>query len=140
MRAAAGSLNHLRLSVRDPAVSAALYGPVLVELGWAEIAREDHGRAWERRDPVAGRQWLILTPVSDVHRDAPRHDDFAPGFHHLALNAADRAQVDRVHEILLDLGADVVDPPGIHNDDPDYYAVFFRDPDDFKLEVVFLSS
>ena len=35
---------------------------------------------------------------------------------------------------------DVVDPPGIHNDDPDYYAVFFRDPDDFKLEVVFLSS
>ena len=52
MRAAAGSLNHLRLSVRDPAVSAALYGPVLVELGWAEIAREDHGRAWERRDPL----------------------------------------------------------------------------------------
>jgi len=26
VRAAAGSLNHLRLSVRDPAVSAALYG------------------------------------------------------------------------------------------------------------------
>jgi catechol 2,3-dioxygenase-like lactoylglutathione lyase family enzyme len=133
---ATGSLNHLRLSVRDPAASATFYNPVLAELGWRAIPRDDNGRAWERRDPTAGAQWLILTPVADKHRAAPPHDDFAPGLHHLALNATDRAQVDRVHDILLDLGAEVIDPPGTHHNDLGYYAVFFRDPDGFKLEVV----
>jgi catechol 2,3-dioxygenase-like lactoylglutathione lyase family enzyme len=85
---------------------------------------------------VAGAQWLILTPVAAEHRDAPPHDLTAPGFHHLALNAADRAQVDRVHELLVALGADVLDAPAEYDYNPGYYAVFFRDPDGFKLEVV----
>ena len=85
-----------------------------------------------RRDPTAGAQWLILTPVSD----APPHDLFAPGFHHLALNAADRDQVHRVHEILLALGADILDAPAEYDYEPGYYAVFFLDPDGLKLEVV----
>jgi glyoxylase I family protein len=132
----AGSLNHLRLSVRDPAASERLYDAVLSELGWVQIPRDDGGRAWERRDPTAGAQWLILTPVSDEHRDAPPHDLRAPGFHHLALNAADRAQVHRVHEVLVGLGAEILDAPAEYDYDPGYYAVFFLDPDGLKLEVV----
>src|SRR4051794_22952572 len=133
---AAGSLNHLRLSVRDPAVSERFYDPLLSELGWVQIPRHDEGRAWERHDPTAGRQWLILTPVANKHRDAPPHDRFAPGFHHLALNAADRDQVHRVHDMLLELGADILDAPAEYDYDPGYYAAFFRDPDGFKVEVV----
>jgi glyoxylase I family protein len=133
---AAGSLNHLRLSVRDPAVSERFYDPLLAELGWVQIPRHDGGRAWERHEQAAGRQWLILTPVADEHRDAPPHDLFAPGFHHLALNAADRAQVDRVHDVLIELGADILDAPAEYDYNPGYYAVFCRDPDGFKLEVV----
>ena len=133
---AAGSLNHLRLSVRDPAVSERFYDAVLSELGWVQIPREDGGRAWERRDAESAAQWLILTPVADEHRDAPPHALGAPGFHHLALNAVDRDQVQRVHEVLLALDADVLDAPAEYDDDPGYYAVFFRDPDGLKLEVV----
>jgi glyoxylase I family protein len=132
----AGSLNHLRLSVRDPAVSERLYDPVLSALGWVQIPRDDGGRAWERHDPTAGAQWLILTPVGDEHRNAPPHDLRAPGFHHLALNAADRDQVHRVHEILVGLGAEILDAPAEYDYDPGYYAVFFLDPDGLKLEVV----
>ena len=133
---ASGSLNHLRLSVRDPAASARFYDALLGPLGWARIPREDGGRAWERHDPAAGRQWLILTPGADEHRDAPAHDRFAPGFHHLALNAADRAEVDRVHDVLVGIGAEILDAPAEYDYNPGYYAVFCRDPDGFKLEVV----
>jgi glyoxylase I family protein len=134
----AGSLNHLRLSVRDPAASEAFYDPLLTELGWVQIGRHDGGRAWQRRDPKGGPQWLIFTPVAEAHRDAPPHDLTAPGFHHLALNAADREQVHRVYDMLVDLGADILDAPAEYDYNPGYYAVFFRDPDGFKLEVVHL--
>jgi glyoxylase I family protein len=133
---AAGSLNHLRLSVRDPAASERFYDPLLSLLGYVQIAREDGGRAWERQDPTAGAQWLILTPVAPEHRDAPAHDLTAPGFHHLALNAAGRAQVDEVHEALVGLGAEILDAPAEYDYNPGYYAVFARDPDGLKIEVV----
>jgi glyoxylase I family protein len=132
----AGSLNHLRLSVRDPAATEAFYDPVLALLGYVQIARHDGGRAWERRDATGAAQWLIFTPVAPEHREAAPHDLTAPGFHHLALNAVDREQVDRVHEVLVALGAEILDAPAEYDYNPGYYAVFFRDPDGFKLEVV----
>jgi hypothetical protein len=55
---------------------------VLAELAWTEIARDDDGRASERRDRDGGREWPILTPVADANRN-------------------------RVGEILLDLGGGV---------------------------------
>jgi catechol 2,3-dioxygenase-like lactoylglutathione lyase family enzyme len=54
----------------------------------------------------------------------------------VAFNASDRAHVDRVHELLRTVGAEILDPPGEYDDEPDHYAVFFRDPDGFKLEVL----
>jgi len=117
-------------------VSERFYDAVLSELGWVQIPRDDGGRAWERRDAESAAQWLILTPVADEHRDAPPPALGAPGFHHLALNAVDRDQVHRVHEVLLALDADILDAPAEYDYDPGYYAVFFRDPDGLKLEVV----
>jgi glyoxylase I family protein len=133
---APGSLNHLRLSVRDPAATERLYDPVLSLLGWRQIPREDGGRAWERTAASGAAQWLIVTPVAPRHRDAPAHDRTAPGLHHLALNAQDREQVHRVHELLTELGAEILDPPAEYDDGTGAYAVFFSDPDGFKLEVV----
>jgi glyoxylase I family protein len=131
----AGSINHLRLSVRDAAASEAFYDPLLSMLGYAQVARDDGGRAWGRRDPGARTQWLILTPAAPEPRDAP-HDLTAPGFHHLAFNADSRAQVDAAHALLRDNRAQILDPPAEYDYEPGYYALFFRDPDGFKLELV----
>jgi predicted lactoylglutathione lyase len=57
--------------------------------------------------------------------------------HHLAWVADSRADVDRLHKLLVEIGATVLDPP---TDYPHYregyYAVFFADPDGLKLEFV----
>lgn len=57
--------------------------------------------------------------------------------HHLAWTADDRADVDRMHRLLLDIGATVLDAPAEYPKyGPGYYAVFFADPDGLKLEYV----
>ena len=46
------------------------------------------------------------------------------------------AVVDRAHELALGARAEILDPPQEFHHEPGYYAVFFRDPDGFTLEVV----
>jgi hypothetical protein len=47
-----------------------------------------------------------------------------------------RALVDRVHDVPLRQSAEILEPHSEYDDEPDCYAVFFRDPDGFKLEVL----
>ena len=61
------------------------------------------------------------------------HDRYAPGLHHLAFNAESREDVDGLYSFLREMGADILDPPRVYYE-PDYYAVFFADPDGIKLE------
>jgi glyoxylase I family protein len=106
-----------------------LYDRVLRCLGFEEVEREDDGVAWRRRGT---NQWLILTPASR----AGEHDAAAPGLHHIAFAADDRATVERAHALAVEAGAEILDPPQEFDYEPDYYATFFRDPNGFKLEVV----
>jgi glyoxylase I family protein len=41
-----------------------------------------------------------------------------------------------IHEVLVSQSAEIIEPPSEYDDEPDHYAVFFRDPDGVKLEVV----
>jgi glyoxylase I family protein len=125
-------LDHLRLTVRDVEKARRLYDPVMRALGHPPVAREDGGAAWGSQETG----YLILTAASHVGG----HDGAAPGLHHAAFAAPSREVVDRVGEIVAELGAEILDPPGEYDDEPDHYAVFFRDPNGFKLEVVHVAA
>jgi glyoxylase I family protein len=125
----ASVIDHLRLSVRDIDAAGRFYGPLMRTLGFTPEPRDDGGLAWGNADA----QWLILTPATVDGAI----DDFAPGLHHIAFSARDRAHVDEVHEGLVQRSAHVLEPPSEYDDEPDHYAVFFRDPDGLKLEVLY---
>ncbi len=57
------------------------------------------------------------------------------GLHHYAFELSRRADVDELYVYLKKRGIEVVDPPGEYY--PDYYAVYFLDPDGIKLEGMF---
>ena len=66
------------------------------------------------------------------------HDRYSPGLHHVAWHAQSRADVDRLHALLVEIGATVLDAPADYPQYGDgYYAVFFADPDGLKLEFVY---
>src|SRR4029077_356556 len=120
-------VDHLDLTVKDLAVSVPFYEKVLGALGFRRIAYEsdiEHDIHWANAQLSIG-----------LHEEAPEernavHPRRRPGFHHLALRARTRADVDEFHAFLVREGVTVLDPPAEYPQyGTDYYAVFFADPD-----------
>ena len=133
-----GRIDHIILTVREPEASFALYDAFLRFLGYELVSRGDAGIEWvledEEGSPSVG---LVKARGAGVAR---RHDRYSPGLHHLAWAADSREDVDRLHELLVGMKADVLDAPADYpqyNTGQGYYAVFFADADGLKLEYVF---
>jgi glyoxylase I family protein len=122
--------DHLDLTVSDLERSIAFYGLVLPALGMRRVVHESYV-AWGNAHMNIG-----LRAAADQHR-GERFDRTRVGFHHLALKARRRGDVDRFHAFLVRSGVTVLDPPAEYPEyGPRYYAVFFADPDGMKLELV----
>jgi len=66
-----------------------------------------------------------------IHRRKPG------AVHHIAFRASSRNEVDRIYQKVLELGAEILDEPQIFpQHGPNYYALFFNDPDGIKYEIV----
>ena len=132
---ATGWLHHIDLTVSDLPRSLAYYAWVLPLMGFERIADCEEGPLWAGQGMELGLQ--AARPAS---RSA-RHDRYAPGLHHLAFGAPTRAAVDRLHGELVKFGVEILDAPALYERyAPDYYAVFFADPDGLKLEYVHTSK
>jgi hypothetical protein len=47
-----------------------------------------------------------------------------------------REEVDSFYHFLLDRNVPILDPPAEYDYEPGYYAFFFSDPDELKLEIM----
>jgi catechol 2,3-dioxygenase-like lactoylglutathione lyase family enzyme len=110
-------IDHISLQVDDVDTAMAWYSAFLAPLGIAAVA--DFGDV-VGYGPAGGAPVFWIGKATD------------PGGRqtHVAFTAADRATVDAVHRVAVDLGREILHPPKewpqYH---PGYYAVFVRDPD-----------
>lgn len=124
-------MNHFALTVSDLEASARFYHGLLGFFGY------ELGHASEEVVVLEGKDFELILYLSDPKYNHGRHELYAPGFHHVALKAADRSEVDRVGAWLRENAWDVINLPVEYPDYPgNYYAVFFRDPDGLKWEVM----
>lgn len=132
-----GFVHHIDLSVSDLAKSRVFYEQVLAHMGYAP--GEDYGargQDFDMRTPFGFTS--VGVRVSEGPHAARTHDRYAPGMHHLAWTAENRADVDALYALLKEIGAEILDPPADYPQyGAGYYAVFFADPDGMKLEYVF---
>lgn len=114
---------HIGLEVSDLARSAAFYDAVFHRIGCRRMYEAESAIAYGR---VEARFWIVA-------RGLPP----APGYGHIALEAAGKAAVDAAYEAGLANGGSDAGPPGPRPQyGPRYYAAYLRDPDGLKLEVV----
>lgn len=134
-------IDHIQITVRDLDSALPFYDGLLELLGFdverkvsASITEHDF-RVVEYLHPRFS--FAITSPRSAfaedlVHRRKPG------ALHHLAFRAESRAEVDRLHAELEAIGAHIVGGPKLWPEHgPDYYAVFFKDPDGIKYEIVY---
>ena len=134
MTALLKGIDHIYLSVTDFARAEAFYDAVMEALG---LHKGDKAIAGERHAHyVAPTFQLTIRPA---RTDAP-FDAYRAGLHHLCFQAADRAAVEACHQRLTALGVTVTAPAVYPEYNPEYYAVFFEDPDGIRLEVVARTS
>jgi catechol 2,3-dioxygenase-like lactoylglutathione lyase family enzyme len=132
------ALHHLDLNVTDMKRSHAFYDRVLSHIGYRSVD-------YSVPDEAEGFDWLAPSLSGDRFsiglyqaRGSLRHDRYSAGVHHIALTAPSREAVDDLYGVLLDIGAQILNPPREYPEyEPGYYAVFFLDPDGIKLEYVF---
>ena len=137
---AQGGINHLALTVTNLDQSAVFYDKILELAGYARVevppATQELMKtrllAWTSANGA-----ITMRPVKGENLRKP-HDRNEPGLNHLAFAAGSRAEVDRMHELLKEIGAHILDPPAEYPYFPGYYAVYFTDPDGLKLEFAFV--
>lgn len=146
-----GPLNHIDLSVGYPEKSIPFYDALLTTLGyrrWLPEKPEWSGAnpsraAWSINYADGSSFGIEVRPARTESRDR-RYDRYEPGPHHLAFHAASEKVVNQVHEAILAIDGEVLDPPAEYGGQPgygqQYYAVFFADPDGVKLEVGYVKA
>jgi len=135
-----GAINHLDLTVTDPGVSEPFYRRVLCFMGF-EPRRLAHGSTHLPLFHSTQKGQRLFSIALQVAKHRGEHDRYKPGLHHVAFSAASRADVDGLHELLVKMGATILDPPAEYPQyAPGYYAVFFSDPDGLKLEFVHMPN
>jgi catechol 2,3-dioxygenase-like lactoylglutathione lyase family enzyme len=115
-------IDHVGVEVSDLARSARFYDAVFGRLGGRRLIDGNQGIAYGVDRP---RVWI-------VDRGRPP----APGYGHLALEAAGKAAVDAAHEAGLENGGRDDGPPGPRPQyGARYYAGYLLDPDGLRVEI-----
>jgi catechol 2,3-dioxygenase-like lactoylglutathione lyase family enzyme len=107
-------------------------------MGFHRIEDADEGPLWAGAHVEVGLQTARTGLQTAKTGPTAAHDRRSPGLHHLAFTAPAREAVDALYDELQAANVFIFDPPADYpHYAPGYYAVFFADPDDIKLEYVY---
>ncbi|MCL1950603.1 MAG: VOC family protein [Turicibacter sp.] len=126
-----GLIHHLEIYVSNLQKSTEFWGWLLGELGYVPFQSWEGGSSFKQ-----GETYLTFVQTEDRFLDIPYHR-CRTGLNHLAFHLPDRGELDALTEKLKDRGTNILYADRHpHAGGPDYYAVFFEDPDRIKVELV----
>jgi catechol 2,3-dioxygenase-like lactoylglutathione lyase family enzyme len=132
------ALRHTDLVISSLDKSLEFYRGLLNLLGWKEEITIK-GERGEKLVYIAGPLGFKDGALGFRERQSAKrripYDRYDIGVHHVAINAATRADVERCADWLKANSFEIESGPAEYYNDH-YYAVFFYDPDGIKLEIV----
>lgn len=122
-------IGYVTLGTNDRKRGARFYDAICGELGVGRMMENEQFIAWGKPDGGAG---IGLTTPFDGNPATVGNGVM------VALEAADEAQVQRLHAIALENGGTCEGPPGPRGEG--FYAAYFRDPDGNKLNAFLMTG
>lgn len=134
-------IDHIQITVKDLKIAEPFYDRLLTILGF-DINRKTIGFVAEHDFRVVEYFHPLLIFGINSPREAFKDDEIhrrKPGaLHHLAFKATSRSEVDELYPEIVKAGAQIIDEPKFYPQHGEsYYALFFKDPDGIKYEIVF---
>ncbi len=138
-------VDHIEITVRDVETAVQFYDQFLALLGYdlnlkSRALLEEHEKdVVTYEHPKLG--FTITSPLKVfAHEKINRRKPGA--LHHLAFKVESRSEVDRLYLELESIGANIISPPRVYPEftPPGYYALFFKDPEGIKYEIVYNSD
>jgi catechol 2,3-dioxygenase-like lactoylglutathione lyase family enzyme len=126
-----GLLHHVEIYVSDLQKSRDFWDWQLTHLGYSLYSEWAQGVSWR-----LGATYLVFVQTEERFKDVEYHR-CRTGLNHLAFHGGSRREVDKLTELLKSRGVKILyEDKHPYAGGPDYYAVFFEDPDRIKVEVV----
>ena len=125
-----GTLHHIEIYVSDINKSKDFWGWLLKELGYTEYQSWSQGISY-----ILDKTYIVFVQVEERYLDIPYHRCRA-GLNHLAFHGESIEFVDEMTVKLKKRGVEILyEDKHPYAGGPDYYAVFFEDPDRMKVEI-----
>ena len=122
-------IDHVYVTVSNLEKSERFYDAVMEVLGFRknrlEIGGEPHIQYYNRHFGYVLRQARIVGA----------HNPYTPGLHHLCFRVESEAAVTEAAKKLKAKNVSVSEPKYYLEYAPDYFSVFFSDPDGIRLEI-----
>lgn len=133
-------IDHIQITVKDMKVAEVFYDRFLPVLGF-DINKKVTAFIKEHDFHVIEYTHELLAFAITSPREAFKYDVVnrrKPGaLHHLAFKANSREEVDNAYSELKKIGAVIVSEPQLHPEyGENYYAVYFKDLENIKYEIV----
>ena len=134
-------IDHIQITVKDMTAAVPFYDKLLPLLGFdlrnkvSAVIEKHEFHVVEYTHP---QLIFAITSPRSVFADETINRRKPGALHHLAFKAESRAEVDRLHRELTGIGATIVSPPREYPEytPPGYYALFFKDLEGIKYEIV----
>ena len=134
-------IDHLTVTVKDLNVAEPFYDKLMPILGFSLDHKAKGTVAKHEFDVVEYGHPLLLFAICSprkafiadtIHRRKPG------ALHHLAFKAKSREEVDKLYQEIKEIGAHIVDEPKFYPQHGEsYYALFFKDLEGIKYEIVY---
>lgn len=125
-----GTLHHIEIYVKDLNKSKEFWGWLLNRLGYKEYQSWEQGISY-----VLEKTYIVFVQAEERFLDIPYHRCRA-GLNHLAFHGGSEEFVDEITQELRERGIKILyENKHPFAAGPDYYAVYFEDPDRMKVEI-----
>ncbi|HKL40950.1 MAG TPA: VOC family protein [Cryomorphaceae bacterium] len=133
-------IDHIQLTVKNLQKAEAFYDKFLPLLGF-DLSKKGKGRVevhdFDVIEYVHPKLTLGINSPRDAFKDVKVHRRRPGSLHHLAFRAESPEEIDQLFPHVVEAGANIVEPPRYYSQHGEnYYALFFKDPDGIKLEIM----